>query len=196
MSGKLEPNYLLAVSYAVDRCESNCLGLQVVQVFYGRGRNVPYPPQIKPHTITVNNVASGGFVDRGSMSPAVMVHGQEVGHATKPYFYGLSELLKNASGCHISIYDQPMAVIAYQEAYLETAVVCIDYRHKGWDRVLKVLRWGWQANPLNNLNRVFWSSPRDVMLPPNGQPVEATVPSPEFRKIVGHFYPQYRYRAR
>lgn len=196
LSGKLEDNFLLSISFAVSDCDRYCSQLQVVQVFYGNHHQQPFPAQVQTHNFNVGAKIFEGLVDRSPTSPAVVVHHQEPGHRTKPYYYGMRELRKNASGCHITIFDQPHAVLAYRDAYLETAIVCVDYMHSGSDRILKVLRWGWIGHPAQPANKTFWPSPRALAPAVGNQPEQGEVPSPEFREIVRHFYPDHRFTVR
>ena len=197
LSGRLEPaNYLLSISFAVADCDKRCSQLQVVQVFYGSGRQQVFPPGVRVHAFDVGTGPFEGFVDRSPSSPAVVMHDQAPGHKTKPYYYGPRELRRNASGCHITVYDQPLAVQLYRDAYFETAIVCVDLDHTGADRILKILRWGWSGNPGQPASKSFWPSAGAQAPPADRQPVQAEAPGREFRNVLRYFYPDYEFTVR
>jgi hypothetical protein len=119
--------------------------LQVIQVFWGTRRTDS--KQVGTLTWTENSKTYDAFVDGGKNSPYVVWGGNPPAHPTLPYYLTADEVKSQVnftkdSGT-VKIYDAPGAVAAHDEANFETAVVAINHKASGRDRILKAFDWGW-----------------------------------------------------
>jgi hypothetical protein len=174
--------HVFDVTCTIEKCE--CDGLQAIQVFYGTRRKDGL--KVGSKQITKDGTTYDCFVDGGKESPYVKLAGNPAAHPTKPYYLTPDELKKWVDDCKsIRCYDQPAAVVAHEEAYFETAIICINYQKSGKDKVIKVFRWGWR-----NFGKDFKSRPgpdaKDTM-------EESDTVSQEFKDIVKGDYPDYAY---
>ena len=119
--------------------------LQVIQVFWGTRRSDA--KQVGTLTWTENSKTYDGFVDGGKNSPYVTEGGNPPAHATMPYYLTAAEVANQVTFSKdagtVRIYDAPGAVALHDEAYFETAVVAINHKASGKDKVLQAFDWGW-----------------------------------------------------
>ena len=119
--------------------------LQVIQVFWGTRRTDN--KQVGTLTWTENSKTYDAFVDGGKNSPYVLWGGNPPAHPTLPYYLTPDEVKNQVSFTKdsgtVKIFDAPGAVAAHEEAYFETAVVAINHKASGRDRILKAFDWGW-----------------------------------------------------
>jgi hypothetical protein len=187
-SGWIAPSIQFAITFAVSPCEAAIGRLQVVQVFWATR---PFNGQpIGNVLIHEDGVDYDACVDAGRFSPAVVLQGQPLPHATKPYLYSVERLAEEAYGCHIRLNDTPTAVKLHQISEFETAIVFTDFDGQGTDQVLASYRWGYTCAALGQ-------DPLYSHQPPGGAqidfPEEASTTSANFKAIVHHDYPDYMF---
>lgn len=165
-------------------------GLQVIQTFMGTRRSDAV--QVGTYTWVYQKRRWDAFVDGGKNSPFVTMSGEPPAHPTNPYYLTAAELASQVtwSTDHgtVRIFDRPGAVALHDSARFETAIVAVNYRGTGRDKVLKVFKWGWDAKGTDPTI----SKGTKIAGADSGIKVLST-PSPEWRNIVKHDYPKYRY---
>lgn len=152
---------------------SNCSdcsdGLEAIQVFWGTRRTDGV--QVGTHQTTLPSSAHtfDSFVDGGRNSPGGAVysgdHPYYVGRADLPASYGYNPAQGSAgsySGCVLNISDTPGAATLHDEAYFETAIVCLNYQGRGTDKMLESFKWGFIN--LGTTNKPSPSSPNSSNL--------------------------------
>jgi len=187
-SGWISPTVQLAITFAVSPCELAAGHLQVIQVFWATRRF--NGQQVGNVLLHKDGVDYDACVDAGIFSPAVTLQGQLAAHQTKPYFYSADRLTDEAYGCYIRLSDRPDAVRLHGISEFETAIMFTDFEGTGADRVLASYRWGYTCAALGQ-------DPEYSHVPLGGAeidfPDEGAATSAEFKAIVGHDYPDYRF---
>lgn len=165
-------------------------GLQVIQTFMGTRRSDKV--QVGTYTWIYEKKRWDAFVDGGVNSPFVTMSGEDPAHPTNPYYLTAAEVAGQVTWDTdhgtIRVTDVPGAVALHDEAYFETAIVAINYKGKGRDKVLRVFRWGWKGKGTKStIGKGTKIDGAD-----SGILVRSSV-TPEFRNIVKHDYPKYRF---
>lgn len=165
-------------------------GLQVIQTFMGTRREDKV--RVGTYTWKYEGLRWDAFVDGGKNSPYVTMSGADPADPTNPYYLTTDEIASQVTWDTdhgtVRIYDAPGAVALHDQAYFETAVVAVNYRGTGRDKVLKVFTWGWTDKGTKpTVKKGTKISGAD-----SGVRVKSS-PSPEWRNIVKHDYPKYRY---
>jgi hypothetical protein len=136
-------------------------GLEAIQVFWGTRRTdgvkvgkttTAFPPLAADYDT---------FVDGGKNSPGGAVYTGD-----HPYYIGRPDLPKSygyvggqgsagsVTGCTDNPRDVPGAATLHQEAYFETAFVCLNYQGAGKDKIMDSFQWGFV-----DLGKTFKPSP-------------------------------------
>jgi hypothetical protein len=135
--------FTLDVTYSVENCE--CDSLQIIQVFWGTRRTDGV--KVGKMEVTIGGTKYDAFVDGGKNSPFVTMGGNPPAHPTNPYYLTAAEVASQVSYSGdkgtVRSYDRPGAVVVHDQAYFETAVICINHKKSGKDKVLKAFKWGW-----------------------------------------------------
>jgi hypothetical protein len=132
-----EPS-LLAREWTVDRieCNATCGAGQFIQVTY-----------VSPnagHPFGQEMDRWWAMVDAGRFSPWFLHSGWALPHPRMPYFYGPRRSRSDCSQTSLSFFDDPLSALSHDEAYFETAAICIRHLGGEKDRLLKAFRWGWR----------------------------------------------------
>jgi hypothetical protein len=178
----------LDVTHSVAR--TKCDGLQAVQVWWGSDSKIGVPVgQLK---FEEGGTDYEAFVDGGVFSPWVTLSGEQPAHASKPYYLTADEVdtqvTWDGEAGTIRVYDQPTAVVHFDEMNFETAIVAINHDGKGTDKVLKVFTWGWSAQ-----GTVPTHAKGDkIDAKDSGIKTQSGV-SATWQKIVTADYPDYKY---
>ena len=178
----------LDVTFSVTSTPAD--SLQAIQTFMGTRRSDGV--QVGTYSWRWHGKTWDAFVDGGKNSPYVTMGGNSPAHPSKPYYLTPGEVASQVvfSTDHgtIRIFDRPGAVALHDEAYFETAVVAVNYRGTGKDKILKAFKWGWTGKGTKSVigkgTKIGGAS--------SGILVRSNV-SPEFRNIVRHDYPKYSY---
>jgi len=130
-------------------CTDCADGLEAIQVFWGTRRTdgvkvgkttTAFPPLAADYDT---------FVDGGKNSPGGAVYTGD-----HPYYIGRPDLPKSygyvggqgsagrVAGCTANPTDTPAAATLHQEAYFETAFVCLNYQGAGKDKIMDSFQWG------------------------------------------------------
>lgn len=168
----------------------DCLdGLEAIQVFWGTRRNDgvqvgQFQTVFPPLAATYDS-----FVDGGRNSPGGATYSGEnpyyIGRPDLPGSYGYNPSMGSAgsvSGCVASPFDAPGAAALHQEAYFETAFVCLNFRGSGQDEITKSVQWGF-----DQLGTVPKAHPRTT----DPGPIVRGSPSAEFGNTLRADYPAY-----
>ena len=83
------------------------------------------------------------LVDAGRFSPWFLHDGRALPHQRMPYFYGPRRWRTDCSIGSLTFFDDPLSAFSHDEAYFETAAICIRHRGGRRDRLLRAVRWGW-----------------------------------------------------
>jgi len=134
------------VTATYSDCSACADGLEAIQVVWATGgakvgsHDTAFPPLAATYY---------SFVDGGQNSPGGAVYS-----GNHPYYIGRSDLPNSygyiggqgsagsVSCCEVNVKDVPGAVLGYDEAYFETAFVCLNYQKKGSDKLLDAFKWG------------------------------------------------------
>lgn len=169
-----------------------CKTLQIVQVFWGTPENAIAGMAIGKNKFSKGKKKYDSFVDGGINSPYVTSTGNAPAHATEPYYLTgaehASQVVFNKDAGSIRVYDRPSAVVHFDEAIFETAVVAVDYKGKGKDKVLKVFRWGWKNKGADAIHG------KGIKL--NGAPTGISMKggfSGTAKQIISNDYPNYTF---
>ncbi len=123
-------------------------GLEAIQVFWGTPRTDGVV--VGKKSVTRHGKTWHTFVDGGLNSPGGAVYNGfpfYMGRSDLPATYGYNAAQGSAgstSGCDITVTDTPGAVRIHDEAYFETAIMCLG-AGSGLDTVLDVFKWGFTA---------------------------------------------------
>jgi hypothetical protein len=132
-----EPS-LLAREWTVDRvgCDDTCGAGQFIQVTYVSAN--------AGHAFGQEMDEWWAMVDAGQFSPWFLHSGRALPHPRMPYFYGPRRWRSECSPASLSFFDDPLSAPSHDEAYFETAAICIHHQGGERDRLLKAFRWGWR----------------------------------------------------
>lgn len=172
-----------------------CETLQIIQVFWGTphnalGKEIP----IGKYTFTKGKKEYDSFVDGGKNSPHVTLDGKPPSDPDKPYYLTPSEHFENVNynfsddSRTIEVYDTPGAVVHYDEAYFETAIVAVNYNETGTDKILKVFKWGWEdegEDPVHGGGKRLNGKKTGIRLRNSFSSIA--------EKIIANDYPDYKY---
>lgn len=165
-------------------------GLQVIQTFMGTRRDDKV--QVGTYSWIYKKRRWDAFVDGGKNSPFVTMSGEDPAHPTNPYYLTPDEVASMVTWDKdhgtVRIFDLPGAVALHDAAHFETAIVAVNCKATGRDKVLKVFKWGWTekgGKPTIKKGTEIDGSDSGVRV--------LSKPSPEWRNIVKHDYPKYRY---
>jgi hypothetical protein len=165
-------------------------GLQVIQTFMGTRRDDKV--RVGTYTWIYKGRRWDAFVDGGKNSPFVTMTGEDPAHPTRPYYLTQDEVDNQVTWDTdhgtVRIFDAPGAVALHDAAYFETAIVAINYRKTGRDKVLRVFKWGWTEKG----GKPTIKKGTEIAGVDSGVKVRSS-PSPEWRNIVKHDYPKYKY---
>ncbi|MEY8760247.1 eCIS core domain-containing protein [Chryseobacterium tongliaoense] len=165
-------------------------GLEAIQVFWGTRRTDGV--QVGTHQTVFPPLAAtyDSFVDGGINSPGGATysgnHPYYIGLPALPSSYGYNPSMGSAgsaSGCTVNPEDAPSAARLHDEAYFETAFVCLNYLGTNHDKLLESFKWGFA-----NRGTTFKSSPTNAA---GGGIVTASSPSTEFLNTLAADYPGY-----
>jgi len=174
----------LDVTYEVK--DSKCDSLQIIQVFWGTRRSDGI--KVGNMEVKANGKKYDAFVDGGKASPFVTMSGNPPAHPTKPYYLTPSEVNNqvNYSGGKgtIRMYDRPGAVVVHDEAYFETAIICVNHNKSGKDKVLKAFKWGWVKK-----GKTYQTSPGSGKQSSGLEEYDDV--SSEFKAVLKNDYPNY-----
>lgn len=178
----------LDVTFSVS--DTPASSLQAIQTFCGTRRTDG--KQVGTYSWVMGGKTYDAFVDGGKNSPYVTMGGNAAAHPTKPYYLTADEVKKQVSFTKdagtIRVYDAPGAVAMHDEAYFETAIVAVDFKGKGKDKILKAFKWGWTGKGTTPTV----SKGTEIAGKASGVNVSGSV-SPEFKNIVKHDYSSYTY---
>jgi hypothetical protein len=164
-------------------------GFEAIQVFWGTQRTDgvqvgQFQRAFPPLAATYDS-----FVDGGRDSPGGATYSGEhpyyIGRPDLPASYGYNSSMGSAgsaSGCVVSPSDAPAAAALHQEAYFETAFVCLNFRGSGEDEITKSVQWGF-----DQLGTVPKAHPRTT----DPGPIVRGSPSAEFGDTLRADYPAY-----
>jgi hypothetical protein len=189
--GSTTPTFTLSgLSFSATATYSPCTdcvdGLEAIQVVWATGG----VGHLGKHTTAFPPLAAvyHTFVDGGRNGP------DGPGYAgSHPYYIGRDDLPASygflgagcagwVSGCTVSAKDVPTASTSWDEAYFETAFVCLNYQGKGKDKLLDSVKWGFASGK----NR---ADPRV----PGADIIVSSEPSSEFEATLKADYPDYSY---
>ncbi|MDQ3684468.1 MAG: hypothetical protein M3430_02540 [Acidobacteriota bacterium] len=125
--------------------DSDCDSLQTIQIVWATGG----PMKVGKMQVKRGSETYDAFVDGGKNSPYVTSTGNPPAHPTNPYYLTSSEVSnqvsydKSKGTGTIRIYDAPSAVNSWDKVFFETAIVCVNHKKSGKDKILKVFKWGW-----------------------------------------------------
>jgi hypothetical protein len=178
------------VASSYSSCGACRDGLEAIQVFWGTRRTDGF--QVGTHQTVFPPLAAtyDSFVDGGINSPGGATysgnHPYYIGLPSLPPGYGYNSSMGSAgsaSGCTVNPRDAPGAVRLHDEAYFETAFVCLNYLGTNHDKLLESFQWGFVDR-----GATFKSSPRNAA---GGGIVTASSPSAEFLNTLAADYPGY-----
>jgi hypothetical protein len=176
----------LDVTFSVTNTPAS--SLQVIQTFMGTRRTDGV--QVGKYSWKWKGNTWDAFVDGGKNSPFVTEGGNPPAHPTEPYYLTPSEVSSQVSFATdtgtINVFDAPGAVALHEEARFETAIVAVNYKATGKDKVLKAFKWGWHAKGTDPMVK----KGTEIAGVDSGLKVSSSV-SPEFVNIVKHDYPKY-----
>jgi hypothetical protein len=165
-------------------------GLQVIQTFMGTRRSDAV--QVGTYTWKYKGRRWDAFVDGGKNSPFVTMSGEDPAHPTKPYYLTEDEVDNQVTWDTdhgtVRIFDRPGAVALHDAAHFETAIVAINYKGRGRDKILKVFRWGFTdlgTKPTIKKGETIAGVDSGIQV--------RSSPTPEWKNIVKHDYPKYKY---
>ena len=165
-------------------------GLQVIQTFMGTRRDDKV--QVGTYSWIYKKRRWDAFVDGGKNSPFVTMSGEDPAHPTNPYYLTADEVTNQVTWDKdhgtVRIFDLPGAVALHDAAHFETAIVAVNCKATGRDKVLKVFKWGWTEKG----GKPDIKKGTEIDGADSGIRV-LSKPSPEWRNIVKHDYPKYRY---
>jgi hypothetical protein len=165
-------------------------GLQVIQTFMGTRRDDKV--QVGTYSWIYKKRRWDAFVDGGKNSPFVTMSGEDPAHPTNPYYLTADEVTNQVTWDKdhgtVRIFDLPGAVALHDAAHFETAIVAVNCKGTGRDKVLKVFKWGWTEKG----GKPTIKKGTEIDGADSGVKV-LSKPSPEWRNIVKHDYPKYRY---
>jgi hypothetical protein len=174
------------VTIEVARCLEECSGLQAIQVVWKTAGEGPGAGTV----VRRRGRRYDAFVDGGRRSPFLEDNAGQPAHPTRPYYLTAGEVSEYVAGCQIRVIDLPTAVRFVPEAFFETAIICIDHRDSGTDKVVQVFRWGWvdyggsfQTGPDRPKQPRRWLARRS--------PEKDVRVSDAFREILAADYPSY-----
>jgi hypothetical protein len=165
-------------------------GLEAIQVFWGTRRTDSV--QVGKHTTVFPPLATtyDTFVDGGKNSPGGAVysgdHPYYMGRADLPAKYGYIPAQKSAgtfSGCTINVKDAPGAVSLHDQAYFETAIVCLNFDGTGTDKVQDAFKWGFTGKGASYLSSPVGGKASGLET--------STTPSAKFEETLKADYPGY-----
>jgi hypothetical protein len=124
-------------------------GLEAIQVFWGTRRTDGV--QVGVHQTVFPPLAAtfDSFVDGGLNSPGGATysgnHPYYIGRPSLPASYGYNTAMGSAgsvTGCVDNPQDVPGAARLHDQAYFETAFVCLNFNGSGSDKLLDSFQWG------------------------------------------------------
>jgi hypothetical protein len=176
----------LDVTFSVS--DTPATSLQAVQTFMGTRRTDGV--KVGTYSWQWQGKTWDAFVDGGKNSPYVTMGGNPPAHPTQPYYLTPDEVANQVSFSKdagtIRVFDAPGAVAMHDEAHFETAIVAVDFKGKGKDKILKAFRWGWTGKGTKSTI----GKGTEIGGKASGISVRSSV-TPEFRNIVKHDYPKY-----
>ena len=164
-------------------CEE-CDGLQVIQVVWATPHNGSYDGLAK---IMFGGLLFGAFVDGGVNSPQAARAGGKPTHPAAPYYNGPDAMQMDREEfgkCGVRFKDFPLGVINHAYLFLEVAVVCINHKGSGIDKVLKAVKWGFNDKGRHYLTSPGTGARRDGV-------EEYSDVSADFKHVLSVDYPNY-----
>ncbi|MEL6810511.1 MAG: hypothetical protein AAFP76_04180 [Bacteroidota bacterium] len=171
----------LDVTYTVPNFKDDCDSIQVIQVVWTYD---PTRPKVGDKEVTSDGKKYYTFVDGGKNSPGgEVVNGKPYFLADPPDFAG--KVTEKADGsAEVNIKDIPTAALVYDILYFETAIICVNYKKTGKDKVLHVFKWGF-----NNNGKTYETSPGSGKK--NAGLETYNDVSQAFKDTLKHDYPNY-----
>jgi hypothetical protein len=161
-----------------------------MQVFWGTRRTDGVQVGTHQTTFPPSATTYDSFVDGGANSPGGAVytgnHPYYIGRADLPASYGYQSSQNSAgsvSGCTVNPVDTPGAATLHQDAYFETAFVCLNHQSTGKDKLLESFSWGFTG-----LGTTFQATPT---LAAGGSYVTHNSPTAKFEDTLSADYPGY-----
>jgi hypothetical protein len=180
------------VTATFSTCSDCTDGLEAIQVFWGTRRLDGV--QVGTYTTVFPPLAAtyDSFVDGGRNSPGGAVysgnHPYYIGRPSLPPSYGYNPRQGGAgsvSGCTVNVTDTPAAARLHDQAFFETAFVCLNHRGSGKDKLLESFNWGF-------VDRGATYKPNPRTSRTSGLQINSS-PSDKFTETLGADYSGYSY---